>query len=127
MLGRSKYHRRYEPIWYGWHDTGKSSFVRRPPRPGRRVGDPAPEALGRAPDDEAGRAGGPRDRATVRAPATIVLDPFGGSGSTLIAAEQPGRRCYAMEIDPLYCDVIVQRYEAFTGKKAERQSAKEAA
>jgi DNA modification methylase len=49
-----------------------------------------------------------------------VLDLFGGSGSTLIAAEQTGRRAYLMELDPLYCDVIVQRYESFTGKKAER-------
>jgi DNA modification methylase len=50
-----------------------------------------------------------------------VLDLFGGSGSTLIAAEQTGRKAFLMEIDPLYCDVIVQRYEQFTGKKAQRQ------
>ena len=52
-----------------------------------------------------------------------VLDLFGGSGSTLIAAEQTGRRSFLMEIDPLYCDVIVTRYEQFTGKNAERQTA----
>lgn len=49
-----------------------------------------------------------------------VLDLFGGSGSTLIAAEQTGRRAYLMELDPPYCDVIVQRWEKFTGRKAER-------
>ncbi|MEW6199150.1 MAG: DNA modification methylase [Planctomycetota bacterium] len=49
-----------------------------------------------------------------------VLDLFGGSGSTLIAAEQSGRRAFLMELDPLYCDVIVQRWEKFTGRKAER-------
>lgn len=49
-----------------------------------------------------------------------VLDLFGGSGSTLIAAEQAGRRAYLMELDPLYSDVIVQRWEKFTGRKAER-------
>ena len=49
-----------------------------------------------------------------------VLDLFGGSGSTLMACEQTGRKAYLMEIDPLYCDVIVQRWEGFTGKKAER-------
>lgn len=49
-----------------------------------------------------------------------VLDLFGGSGSTLIAAQQTGRRAFLMELDPLYCDVIVQRYEQFTGLKAER-------
>ncbi|MBI1374080.1 MAG: chromosome partitioning protein ParB [Phycisphaera sp.] len=49
-----------------------------------------------------------------------VLDLFGGSGSTLIAAEQTGRNAYLMELDALYCDVIVQRWEKFTGRKAER-------
>lgn len=51
-----------------------------------------------------------------------VLDLFGGSGSTLIACEQTGRRAFLMELDPLYCDVIVQRYEQFTGRKATRTS-----
>lgn len=49
----------------------------------------------------------------------IVLDLFGGSGSTLIACEQLGRKCYMMEYDPIYVDAIIQRYEEFTGKKAE--------
>jgi len=56
-----------------------------------------------------------------------VLDLFGGSGSTLIAAEQTGRKAFLMELDPLYCDVIVQRYEKFTGRKAERVAAADAA
>ena len=51
-----------------------------------------------------------------------VLDLFGGSGSTLIAAEQLERKAFLMEIDPLYVDVIVSRFERFTGKKAERVS-----
>ncbi len=51
-----------------------------------------------------------------------VLDLFGGSGSTLIAAQQTGRRAFLMELDTLYCDVIVQRWEQFTGLKAERVS-----
>ena len=50
----------------------------------------------------------------------IVLDGFGGSGSTLIAAEQTGRSCYMMECDPVYADVIIKRWEEFTGQKAER-------
>ena len=49
-----------------------------------------------------------------------VLDLFGGSGSTLIACEQSDKRCFVMELEPKYCDVIVQRWENLTGKKAER-------
>jgi DNA modification methylase len=56
-----------------------------------------------------------------------VLDLFGGSGSTLIACEQTSRKAFLMELDPPYCDVIVQRWEQFTGRKAERIAAKEAA
>lgn len=52
--------------------------------------------------------------------ADIVLDAFGGSGSTLIACEQMSRKCYMMEIDPHYCDVILARWEKLTGKTAER-------
>jgi DNA modification methylase len=50
----------------------------------------------------------------------IVYDPFLGSGTTLIAAEQLGRKCYGMEISPAYCDVIVKRWETLTGKQAQR-------
>jgi len=53
-------------------------------------------------------------------PGENVLDLFGGSGSTLIGCQQTGRRAYLMELDPLYCDVIVQRWEQFTGQKAQR-------
>jgi DNA modification methylase len=57
-------------------------------------------------------------------PGENVLELFGGSGSTLIACEQTDRNCFAMEIDQLYCDVIVQRWQEFTGKKAEHIQAK---
>lgn len=60
-------------------------------------------------------------------PGENVLDLFGGSGSSLIACEQTDRRCFMMELDPLYADVIVQRWEKFTGKKAERLPAEPAA
>ncbi len=49
----------------------------------------------------------------------LVFDGFGGSGATLIAAEQVGKTCFMMELDPKYCDVIIQRWENLTGKKAE--------
>jgi DNA modification methylase len=55
-------------------------------------------------------------------PGENVLDLFAGSGSTLIAAEQTGRRAFLLEIDPPYCDVIVTRWEQFTGKKAQRRT-----
>ena len=60
-------------------------------------------------------------------PGENVLDLFGGSGSTLIGCQQTGRRAFLMELDPLYCDVIVQRWEQFTGKKAERITAEKEA
>ena len=53
----------------------------------------------------------------------IVCEPFGGSGSQFIAAEQLGRKCYGMEISPQYCDVIVKRWETLTGRKATREGA----
>ncbi len=53
-------------------------------------------------------------------PGENVLDLFGGSGSTLIAAEQAGRHAYLMELDPLYCDVIVERWQRFSGGTADR-------
>lgn len=55
--------------------------------------------------------------------ASSIADPFLGSGATLIAAEQLGRKCYGLEISPQYCDVIVKRWENFTGNVAERVSA----
>jgi len=53
-------------------------------------------------------------------PGDLVYDPFLGSGTTLLAAERARRRCAGLELDPAYCDVIVQRWEAYTGRKAER-------
>ena len=58
-------------------------------------------------------------------PGENVLDLFGGSGSTLIAAEQVGRRAFLMELDALYCDVIVRRWEEFTGRRASRPGGSE--
>ena len=51
--------------------------------------------------------------------AKLVYDPFLGSGSTLIACEKTNRKCYGMELDPHYCDVIIKRWEDYTGQKAE--------
>lgn len=54
--------------------------------------------------------------------AKLIVDLFLGSGSTLIACEKTNRKCYGMEIDPQYCDVIVDRWEKYTGKKAIKES-----
>jgi DNA modification methylase len=51
----------------------------------------------------------------------IVIDAFLGSGTTLIAAERVGRSCYGIELDPLYCDAIIRRFEALTGEQAQRE------
>ena len=118
VLGRSKYHRRYEPMWYGWRQKAKSSFgdkrdlddVWEIPRPKRSEEHPTMKPV-ELPLRAIQNSSVARD---------IVLDPFGGSGSTLIAAEQTGRKAYLMELDPHYCDVIVQRWETFAGKKAQR-------
>ena len=55
-------------------------------------------------------------------PEVVVYEPFCGTGTTLIAAEKLGRRCFAMELEPRYCDIVVTRYEQFTGKKAIRST-----
>ena len=52
----------------------------------------------------------------------LVVDPFLGSGTTLIAAERTGRRCYGMEVDLRYCRVAIARWESFAGEKAEKVS-----
>jgi DNA modification methylase len=116
VLGRSKYHRRYEPIWYGWRS--RSSFhagrdlddVWEVPRPRRSPEHPTmkPVALVAQAIANSSR------------PGEVVLDPFVGSGTTLIAAEELGRRCDAMDIDPRYVQVAIARWEAFSGRKAER-------
>ena len=57
-----------------------------------------------------------------RADVSVVLDPFGGSGTTLIAAEKSGRLARLIELDPKYVDVIVRRWQGWTGKQATRES-----
>jgi len=57
-------------------------------------------------------------------PGAVCFEPFSGSGSQLIACEKEGRTCYAMELEPVFVEVAVRRWEAFTGKKAERTPAK---
>ena len=115
VLGHSNYHYRHEHVFYGW--KGKTSWqgsrkedsVWEEERPQASPQHPTmkPVALCmRAIENSSGAN-------------DVVIDPFLGSGTTLIAAERSGRRCYGMEIDPRYCRVAIARWEAFTGEKAE--------
>jgi len=110
VLGRGKYQNIYEPIWFGWVESGCKfkddrtlSNVWEIPRPKKSELHPTMkplEVIAKAIND-----------ASVKN--DIVLDLFGGSGSTLIACEQTNRICYMMELDESYVDVIVKRYINF--------------
>lgn len=118
VMGRQDYHWQHEPILYGWKPGAshqwfggrKEATVWNFNKPLRNaehptikpVGIPARAIQNSSKENE------------------IILDLFGGSGSTLIAAEQIERIAYLMELDPVYCDVIVKRWEQSTGQKVER-------
>jgi DNA modification methylase len=115
-LGRSDFQRQYEPILYGWRE-GQEHFW----RGARNEGDvwfvPKPKANRLHPTmkpvsliERALRNSSQRG--------DLVLDPFGGSGSTLIACEKTGRRAAIVEVEPKYVDVIVRRWEAYTHLEA---------
>ena len=116
VLGRQDYHWQHEPVLYGWKPTGahrwysdrKQSTVWNFDRPSRNDVHPTmkPVSLIEYPVTNSSRGG------------DLVLDVFGGSGSTLIACEKTGRHARLMELDPRYCDVIVRRWQDFTGQQA---------
>jgi len=127
VLGHSDYHYRHEDLLYGWMPgEGRAG---RGNHPGSRwEGDHAQTTV-----LEFDRPKRSEEHPTMKPvaliayclgnssrPGSLVLDPFAGSGSTIIAAEQEHRRCYAMEIDPRYTDVIASRWEQATGRVAER-------
>lgn len=116
-LGRGKYQNQYEPIWFGWSKDGNRFSDRRDlsnvwhvARPKRSEEHPTMK-----PVDLVARA---IDHGTSRGQS--VLDLFGGSGTTLMAAEVADRRALLIELEPRYCDVIIDRWQNFTGKKAKR-------
>ena len=116
VMGRQDYQWRHEPILYGWKegaghyfvDNRKQSTVLEFDKPSRNAEHPTMKPIdllvylikNSSKEND------------------IILDLFGGSGSTLIAAEQIQRTCYTMELDPKYCDVIIRRWENLTGQKA---------
>lgn len=115
-FGRSDYHWKHEPCLYGWKDGAahlwasdrKQVTVIECKRPSKSDLHPTMKPVELMEYQILNNTKG----------ADIVLDLFGGSGSTMIAAEKTGRKSCLMELDPKYCDVIVKRWEDFTGKKA---------
>jgi len=119
-MGRADYQRQYEPILYGWKDGAQHYWcgardqgdvwqIKKPHKNDLHPTMKPVELMERA----------VRNSSKTR---DIVLDPFGGSGTTLIACEKSGRRARLMELDPKYVDVIVKRWQLFSGKQAVRQS-----
>jgi DNA modification methylase len=120
-LGRADYQRQYEPILYGWPEGAQRHWcgdrdqsdvwqIKKPQKNDLHPTMKPVELVERALRNSS-------------RPGDVVLDPFGGSGTTLIAAEKSGRVARVMELDPKYADVIVRRWEDFTGKKAIREAA----
>ena len=119
-LGRADYQRQYEPILYGWRD-GADHFwcgardqgdVWQIKKPAKNDLHPTMKPVELV------------ERAILNSSKSrdIVLDPFGGSGTTLIAAEKSGRQARLIELDPKYVDVIVKRWQDYSGGRATRQS-----
>jgi DNA modification methylase len=115
-MGRSDYQRQYEPILYGWkegtdhfwcgaRDQGDVWFIKKPVANDLHPTMKPVELVERA----------LRNSSKTR---DTVLDPFGGSGSTLIACERTGRQARLIELEPKYCDVIVRRWQDHTGREA---------
>lgn len=119
ILSQRDYHTRYEPLWYGWKDDGprlrpvidrKQDDVWEIDRPARSDEHPTMkpiELCARAIANSSERG-------------DLVFEPFAGAGSTLLACEQLGRACAAIEMEPKYCDAVLARFEALTGRKAEQ-------
>ena len=118
-MGRSDYQRQYEPILYGWPEGGKHHWcgdrdqsdvwqIKKPHKNDLHPTMKPVELVERAIRNSS-------------KPGDVVLDPFGGSGTTLIAAEKSGRTARLMELDPKYVDTIIRRWQDWTGKTASRE------
>ncbi len=119
-MGRSDYQRQYEPILYGWkdgtdhfwcgaRDQGDVWFVKKPVANDLHPTMKPVELVDRAIRNSS------KGRDT-------VLDPFGGSGTTLIACEKAGRQARLIELEPKYCDVIIRRWQEYSGRQATLES-----
>jgi site-specific DNA-methyltransferase (adenine-specific) len=124
VMGRQDYQWKHEPCLYGWTE-GAAHFWNSDRKQTTILEFAKPSRNGEHPTMK------PVDlfqyqMANSTKPGDIVLDSFGGSGTTMIAAERINRKARLMELDPAYCDVIVQRWQAFTGKLATLEENKEA-
>lgn len=116
VMGRQDYHWKHEPCLYGWKEGAghlwatdrKQTTILEFDKPSRNGEHPTMKPVALFEYQMLNNTKG----------GDIVLDSFGGSGTTMLAAEKNGRIAYVMELDPKYCDVIVKRWEDFTGKKA---------
>jgi DNA modification methylase len=119
-MGRADYQRQYEPILYGWRDGSEHYWcgardqgdvwqIKKPHKNDLHPTMKPVELVERA----------VRNSSKTR---DLVLDPFGGSGTTVIACEKSGRRARLIELDPKYVDVIVKRWQEFSGKQATHQA-----
>ena len=116
VMGRQDYHWKHEPCLYGWKEGAghlwatdrKQTTILEFDKPSRNGEHPTMKPVALFEYQMLNNTKG----------GDIVLDSFGGSGTTLLAAEKNGRYARLMELDPKYCDVIVKRWEDFTGKKA---------
>ena len=120
VMGRQDYHWKHEPCLYGWKEGAghlwaadrKQTTILEFDKPSRNGEHPTMKPVGLFEYQMLNNTKG----------GDIVLDLFGGSGTTIIAAEKNGRYGYLMELDPKYCDVIVQRWQEFTGQTATLES-----
>jgi len=120
VMGRQDYHWKHEPCLYGWKDGAghlwasdrKQTTILEFDKPQRNGEHPTMKPVALFEYQMLNNTKG----------GDIVLDSFGGSGTTIIAAEKNGRIGYAMELDPKYCDVIIKRWQDFTGKQATLES-----
>lgn len=118
VMGRQDYQWKHEPCLYGWKDGAshlwssdrKQTTVIDIAKPLRNDLHPTMKPIALFDYQIKNNTKG----------GDIVLDLFGSSGTTIMACEQNGRKCYMMELDPKYCDVIIRRWEDFTGEKAKK-------
>jgi DNA modification methylase len=121
VMSRKDYHTQYEPIWYGWNDSAARLWVVKDRKQSDLWECKRPKSSPLHPTTKPVEL---IERAVLNSSnvGAIVFEPFGGSGSTLIACEKTGRINRSMELDPKYCDVIVQRWQEFTGQTATLES-----